>query len=64
MLDAIRSPLYLLDGRDLGDGATLASLTLLPEIFWVVLWFAIATGGLYLLWRLSAEDEHEEETTW
>ena len=63
MLDAIRSPLYLLDGRDLGDGSTLASLTWLPEIFWVVLWFAIATGGLYLLWHISAEDEHEEETT-
>ena len=61
MLDAIRSPLYLLDGRDLGDGATLASLTWLPEIFWVALWFAIATGGLYLLWSLSAEDKRAEK---
>lgn len=57
MLDAIRSPLYLLDGRDLGDGASLANQTWLPEIFWVALWFAIAAGGLYLLWRLSAEDD-------
>jgi len=51
MLDAIRSPLYLLDGRDLGDGASLAQLTGLPEIFWVALWFAVAVGCLYLLWK-------------
>ncbi|MCK5664754.1 MAG: M50 family metallopeptidase [Thiotrichaceae bacterium] len=51
LLDAIRSPLYLLDGRDLGDGATLASLTWIPEIVWVALWFAIASGCLYFLWK-------------
>jgi hypothetical protein len=53
MLDAIRSPLYLLDGRDLGDGASLAEQTWLPEIFWVALWFAIAVACLYLLWTAS-----------
>jgi len=57
MLDAIRSPLYLLDGRDVGDGAALARLLWLPEIFWVALWFAIAVGCLFLLWRLSTEDK-------
>lgn len=51
LLDAIRSPLYLLDGRSLGDGATLARLTGLPEVFWVALWFAIALACLYRLWR-------------
>lgn len=56
MLDAIRSPLYLLDGRDLGDGASLSKLTLLPEFFWVALWFAIAVGCLYSLWK--ADDEN------
>jgi len=50
MLDAIRSPLYLLDGRDLGDGSSLAQLTGLPEFFWVALWFVIAVGCLYRLW--------------
>lgn len=50
MLDAIRSPLYLLDGRDLGDGASLAQLTGLPEFLWVAVWFAIAVGCLYRLW--------------
>lgn len=55
MLDAIRSPLYLLDGRDLGDGASLAQLTGLPEFFWVILWFVIAVGCLYLLWTNSGD---------
>ncbi len=53
LLDAIRSPLYLLDGRDLGDGASLANQTWLPEIFWVALWFVIAVSCLYLLWKNS-----------
>lgn len=55
MLDAIRGPLYLLDGRDLGDGASLATQTWIPETVWVVLWFAIAVGCLYHLWTLSNE---------
>lgn len=53
MLDAIRSPLYLLDGRAIGDGANLASLTGLPEFVWVVIWFSIAVSCLYSLWRQS-----------
>ncbi len=53
MLDAIRSPLYLLDGRDLGDGASLAQISIFPEIFWVALWFVIAVGCVYLLWTQS-----------
>lgn len=53
MLDAIRSPLYLLDGRDLGDGASLAGLTWLPEFFWVIVWFAVAVACLYFLWGAS-----------
>ena len=57
MLDAVRSPLYLLDGRDLGDGAALAQLTWMPEIFWITTWFLIAVGGLYWLWVLSREQD-------
>jgi len=57
MLDAIRSPLYLLDGRDLGDGANLAQLTGLPEFFWVALWFVIAVACLYLLWVNPADNK-------
>ena len=56
MLDAIRSPLYLIDGRDLGDGANLASHTWLPEFFWVAIWFFLAVANLYFLWMLSTRD--------
>lgn len=55
ILDAIRSPLYLLDGRDIGDGATLASLSWIPEIIWVAIWFTIALGSLLLLWKHSGK---------
>lgn len=55
LLDAIRSPLYLLDGRDLGDGTNLASMTWIPEIIWIALWVVIAAGSLYTLWRHSVE---------
>ncbi len=55
LLEAIRSPLYLLDGRDLGDGASLAEQTFLPEFFWVVIWFGIALACLYQLWKASDE---------
>lgn len=53
ILDAIRSPLYLLDGRNQGDGAALAALTWVPELFWITLWFITAAGGLYLIWVKS-----------
>jgi len=49
LLNALMSPLYLLGGRAVGDGATLASLTLIPEILWVALWVLIAAALLYFL---------------
>jgi len=49
LLNALMSPLYLLDGRALGDGATLASITLIPEIIWVAVWVLIAGALLYFL---------------
>lgn len=61
MLDAIRSPLYLLDDRNIGDGVSLAKLTWLPEMFWVAIWFAMSVGCLYLLWLLL-EDKSKEES--
>ncbi len=53
LLDAIRSPLYLLDGQNLGDGAALAKLFWLPEIFWIGCWFVVAIACLYSLWASS-----------
>lgn len=49
LLNSILSPLHLLDGRHLGDGAALANLTFLPEIVWVILWSAFGLFALYLL---------------
>ena len=51
ILESIRSPLYLLDGRDIGDGAALAQKTGLPEMIWIVIWFIIALLLLVKLWR-------------
>lgn len=49
LLNSILSPLYLLDGKHLGDGASLANLTLLPEIVWVILWSVLGVFALYIL---------------
>ena len=43
MLNAVRAPLHLIDGRDVGDGAALADIfKVLPEGVWIALWFAFA----------------------
>lgn len=49
VLNSVKSPLYLIDGRALGDGVSLFELTLIPEIIWVVIWFTIGMIGLYWL---------------
>lgn len=49
LLNAVLSPLHLLDGRHLGDGAALSSLTGIPEIVWVILWSSIGIVTLYQL---------------
>ena len=46
VLDAVKSPLHLLDGKNEGDGATLQNLLLLPEIFWVIVWFLLGLLAL------------------
>ena len=51
LLDAIKAPLHLLDGRHFGDGAKLSELAILPEIVWVLIWLVIGLSGLYYLWR-------------
>ena len=50
LVSAIRAPLNLVDGRHYGDGATLADLTHLPEIFWVIIWWVIALSVLLSIW--------------
>lgn len=49
MLNAIRAPLALIDGKHVGDGAALADkFKIIPEIVWVLLWFAFAVFCLIL----------------
>lgn len=49
LVNSMKSPWYLFDGRSLGDGAALANITGIPEIFWILIWFSIGLSGVYLL---------------
>ena len=49
LLNSLFSPTYLFDGRNLGDGAALSSMTMIPEVIWVLLWCALALIALYSL---------------
>lgn len=56
LLNSLFSPLYLLDGRDLGDGATLATSTGIPEILWVTIWSGLALAMIIFISRLKVRD--------
>lgn len=49
IVSAAGSPLHLLDAHHIGDGAELANLTNIPELFWIAVW---ETFALWILWRL------------
>jgi hypothetical protein len=51
LLNSLSSPSYLLDGRSIGDGAALASITFIPEIVWVFIWFLLALVALFSLYK-------------
>lgn len=51
LLNGLFSPSYLIDGRHLGDGATLSNITGIPELIWVFLWSGFAAVVLYLIAR-------------
>jgi len=55
LLNSLFSPLYLLDGRDFGDGAALSSATGIPEILWVTIWSAQALAMIFFLSRLNSK---------
>ncbi len=60
ILDALKSPLYLIDGRSLGDGAALSRLTYIPEIVWVGIWEVFAVLCVWLLWRALPDDRNQK----
>ena len=55
LLNSLFSPLYLLDGRNLGDGASLSNLTGLPEIIWVAIWSGLALAMIIFLSRMKVK---------
>lgn len=53
LLNSLLSPLYLLDGRSIGDGARLAEITFIPELIWVIIWSVMAVLSLFTLSKRS-----------
>jgi hypothetical protein len=51
LLDAVKAPLRLIDGRHIGDGAKLADMTLVPEMGWALTWHAFGLFVLYYLYK-------------
>ncbi|MFT5023499.1 MAG: hypothetical protein ACI9O3_001096 [Colwellia sp.] len=62
LLNSVKSPWYLVDGRNFGDGAALAQLTGIPEFLWVVIWFSIGVGGIVWLANISRKGKYDEKT--
>lgn len=57
MLNAIRAPLFLIDGQHVGDGAALADIfKILPEGFWIVLWWVFALLVMFTCMILTLPD--------
>lgn len=53
LLDAIRSPLALIDGRDRGDGAHLSDITFIPEFIWIGIWLLSGLSMLFFAYKQS-----------
>lgn len=60
LLDAVKAPLHLIDGKHYGDGANLADLTGIPEILWVILWLVIGLAGLWYFWKINGRHREAE----
>lgn len=56
LVNALRSPIYLFDGRHSGDGATLSDITRIPEFLWVAIWVCTGLMAIYLIWK--SEKKH------
>jgi hypothetical protein len=63
LLDAIKAPLHLIDGRHYGDGARLADLTGIPELIWVLVWLVFGLLGAFFLWKKNKEKINNNDLT-
>ncbi|MBT4837743.1 MAG: M50 family metallopeptidase [Methylococcales bacterium] len=60
LINAARSPLHLLDGQSKGDGSTLAQITLLPEMVWIIIWELLALWTLWVLWKKTKKPKVQD----
>ncbi|TRX57128.1 M50 family metallopeptidase [Thalassomonas sp. M1454] len=51
LLNSFQSPLYLIDGRGIGDGSALSQLTFIPEFVWIAVWTGLGAISIYRLGR-------------
>jgi hypothetical protein len=56
LIESLRSPFHLLDGKSIWDGSALARFTYLPEIAWIVVWALIAMGLILLIYKQSGRN--------
>jgi hypothetical protein len=64
LLDAIRSPLVLIDGKAEGDGANLSSMTYVPEFVWVGIWFVFGLACLFMMFKYSYRINQSQRSSW
>ncbi len=50
VVESLRAPFYLVDGRSVGDGSMLERLTGVPEFVWIAIWGLIALGAIAILY--------------
>lgn len=53
ILDAFKALVNLWRHRPVSDATSLATLTGVPEIIWVVLWIVISLGCLAFIWKIK-----------
>ena len=53
LINSLYSPFYLLAYHQQGDSATLAELTMLPELLWIAIWFSIGLLSVMFLAKTS-----------
>ena len=53
ILDAFKAPTLLFWSHAISDATGLAGQTGVPELFWIILWLAIAVGCLAFIWKIE-----------